>query len=79
MEPTLPPGPSSAGRCDGVGRIDLDFLQKTLPDNRGWFFVRGPKPFMASVPADLRRWGAPDERIRFEFFGPKQELNAAAA
>ena len=58
-----------------VGRIDLDLPQKTLPDNSGRLYVRGPKPFMAGVLADLRASGVPDSRIRFEFFGPKQELN----
>lgn len=69
------PGDLESGQCDSVGLIDDDLLGQMLPDNRGRYFVCGPKPFMASVVRSLRSRQTPDARIHYEFFGPKAELN----
>ena len=62
------------GRCDSVGLIDGDLLQQLLPDNRGRYFVCGPRAFMASVVGALRARLTPDAQVHYEFFGPKGEL-----
>ncbi len=68
------PGDLEGKLCDSTGLIDGRLLDDLLPDNRGRFFVCGPKPFMASVIGELRNRRTPEERIRYEFFGPKAEL-----
>ena len=62
------------GLCDSEGFIDRNLLDQILPDNKGLFFVCGPKPFMSSVIGDLQSRETPAERIRYEFFGPKGEI-----
>ncbi|GAA5120932.1 virulence RhuM family protein [Luteolibacter yonseiensis] len=37
----------------------------------------GPKPFMAAIYRQLLAWGIPGAQVRFEFFGPRQELETA--
>ena len=68
-----------AGRCDAVGVLDRDFLRSWAPSDRASYFFCGPKPFMQSAYSALRGMGVPDGRIRFEFFGPRQEILAAPA
>lgn len=68
------PGDVENGLCDSAGRIDASLIEELLPDNRGRYFVCGPKPFMASVLNLLRTRQTPEDRIRYEFFGPKAEL-----
>lgn len=64
------------GHCDSTGTIDRALLDELLPDSGGIYYVCGPKPFMASVVRDLRKRGTAEDRIRYEFFGPKGELAA---
>jgi len=73
------PGDEEAGRCDGVGIIDVPLLEQLVPGLEGDFYLCGPKPFMACVYHGLMGRGVPDDRIHFEFFGPKQDLVLAAA
>jgi ferredoxin-NADP reductase len=37
-------------------------------------YLRGPLPFMATVPRSLLDRGVADERIRYEVFGPARDL-----
>ena len=67
------PGDVEDGRCHSAGLVDGALLGDVLPDNQGWHYVCGPKPFMASVIRDLRQRQTPEERIRYEIFGPKSE------
>jgi nitric oxide dioxygenase len=60
--------------CDSVGLVDADFIRDWLPDNDAEFYFCGPKPFMTGVYRSLKDWGVPDDRIHFEFFGPREEL-----
>jgi len=69
----------AAGHCDSTGLIDLALLQQLLPNPDAEFYFCGPKPFMAGIYEALQRWGVPESQIRFEFFGPKQELVGASA
>lgn len=73
------PGDVEAGRCDGVGIIDVPLLESLVPELDGEFYLCGPKPFMACLYHGLMGRGVPDSRIHFEFFGPKQDLALAAA
>jgi nitric oxide dioxygenase len=62
------------GHCDSTGIVDLPFLQQQLPGPDCEFYVCGPRPFMACLQDVLKTWGVEDERLHFEFFGPKQQL-----
>ncbi|MBL8815109.1 MAG: NO-inducible flavohemoprotein [Planctomyces sp.] len=65
----------SAGRCDSIGRVDLEFLQSILPTSDAEFYFCGPKPFMTGVYRALKDWSVDESRIHFEFFGPRQEIS----
>ncbi|WP_437200806.1 NO-inducible flavohemoprotein [Planctomicrobium sp. SH664] len=71
-------GDVEAGHCDRIGTISLDFLRNETPYREAQFYFCGPKPFMQAVYAGLKELGVQEERIRFEFFGPRQEILAAA-
>ena len=70
-------GDVEAGKCDAVGFVTTDFLRNWTPHTEADFYFCGPKPFMQNVYASLQELGVNDDRIRYEFFGPKQELEAA--
>jgi nitric oxide dioxygenase len=61
---------------DHTGRVDLPLLQHILPGPDADFYFCGPKPFMQGVQRALSDWGVDPERVRFEWFGPAQELAA---
>lgn len=67
------------GRCDSVGLVDTALLKTLLPSADCDFYLCGPKPFMTSLYAGLTEWGVPEEQIRVEFFGPKEDVARAAA
>lgn len=67
---------AAEGRCDSVGIVDLEFLREHTPYERASYYFCGPKPFMQSIYASLKSLGVPDDRLRFEFFGPRQEITA---
>lgn len=61
---------------DGVGRPTLEQLRHWLPaDGNFDAYFLGPKPFMAFIKRSLHELGVPEERSRYEFFGPAEELN----
>ena len=61
--------------ADAHGRLNRERLQDWLPDERDAdVYFLGPKPFMANLRRDLRELGVPDERVRYEFFGPAAAL-----
>lgn len=61
---------------DAVGRPDPGQLRQWLPAGRDFdAYFLGPKPFMAFIKKTLRDLGVPDERSRYEFFGPAEALN----
>lgn len=63
-------------RCDSVGRVDAKFLAERTPYQTASYYFCGPLPFMRSIYAALKELGVPDDRIRFEFFGPRQAIEA---
>jgi nitric oxide dioxygenase len=61
---------------DALGRPSLEHLRRWLPESRDVdVYFLGPKPFMAFVKRALRDLGVPEERCRFEFFGPAEALH----
>jgi len=57
------------------GRLTEDLLGQWLPASRDAdVYFLGPKPFMRSVKASLRKLGVPDAQVRYEFFGPAEAL-----
>jgi nitric oxide dioxygenase len=64
---------------DETGLITAGWLVANTPNAEATYYLCGPKPFLASIVNGLRRAGIPDERIRFEFFGPADELTEDAA
>ncbi|MBR0644737.1 NO-inducible flavohemoprotein [Plastoroseomonas hellenica] len=62
---------------DEAGLIDLDWLRRHTPLAEADYYLCGPKPFMRSFVRGLAEGGVPTERIRYEFFGPADELLAA--
>lgn len=66
-------------RCDGVGTINQEFLLTRTPHETASYYFCGPKPFMKSIYSGLKELGLSDDRIHFEFFGPRQDITGGAA
>jgi ferredoxin-NADP reductase len=60
------------------GHIDVELLERTLPDRRRQFYVCGPPPMMASLIPALEAWGIPKGDIHHEAFGPASARAAPA-
>ncbi len=67
----------SCQRCDSVGFVDTALLDEHLPAGPADYYFCGPKPFMANVYRELKKRGVDDAAIRFEFFGPRQDITAS--
>ena len=63
------------GRFDHTGQVTLPLLQRTLPSADADFYFCGPKIFMRNVKQALTDWGVEPKRIRFEWFGPAEDLD----
>ncbi|QDS97281.1 NO-inducible flavohemoprotein [Adhaeretor mobilis] len=72
-------GDLETGKCDATGFVSTAFLRDWTPYDEADFYFCGPRPFMSSVHASLEELGVDEQRIRYEFFGPRQELEAAPA
>lgn len=68
-----------AGRCDSTGFIDAELIESLVPRRDCDYYFCGPKPFMSAIYRQLLAWGIPGSQVHFEFFGPRQELEAASA
>lgn len=68
----LGPRPQRADLIEGL--VSLDAVD--LPAEAD-VYLCGPVPFMASVKSALVQRGVPEQRIRYEVFGPDRELAAA--
>jgi nitric oxide dioxygenase len=60
-----------------TGFVDAAYLDKVLPDQDALFYFCGPQPFMVNVYGVLTARGITEDRLKFEFFGPREELEAA--
>ncbi|HEV7280856.1 MAG TPA: NO-inducible flavohemoprotein [Pirellulaceae bacterium] len=67
------------GRCRSGGRIDEEFLKTHTPYETAAYYFCGPPSFMRCIYASLKNLGVDDDRIRFEFFGPRQEIASPPA
>ena len=62
---------------DEAGLINADWLACHTPIADATYFLCGPKPFLRSLVNGLAAKGLPSSRIRYEFFGPTEDLAAA--
>ncbi|MGZ5848791.1 MAG: NO-inducible flavohemoprotein, partial [Ramlibacter sp.] len=61
-----------------TGLLTRDLLAQELPANRDVdLYFLGPKPFMQAVYRIGLALGIARDRLRYEFFGPLEELRAA--
>ncbi|HEY6643333.1 NO-inducible flavohemoprotein [Povalibacter sp.] len=64
---------------DVVGRLTTQLLAQRLPADRNVdLYLLGPKPFMQQVYRSVLELGVVPARIRYEFFGPLESLEAPA-
>lgn len=66
-------------KCDSVGTVNEEFLRTKTPYQHATYYFCGPKPFMQSVYAGLKALGVSEDRIHFEFFGPRQDITAGVS
>jgi nitric oxide dioxygenase len=67
-----------AGRdYDEACFISIDWLARNTPVTEATYYLCGPRPFLRALVSGLVRKGVPLQRIRYEFFGPADELLAA--
>jgi len=50
--------------------VSVELFKRVLEVNNFEFYICGPPPMMQSLVHDLEAWGVPDERVRYEAFGP---------
>ena len=61
---------------DATGFLNKELLAGWLPAaNELDAYFLGPKPFMKAVRRALRELGVPDQRAKYEFFGPASSLD----
>lgn len=63
---------------DERGVINVDWLGRNTPVEQATYYLCGPRPFLRALVGGLARSGVALDRIRYEFFGPADELLAAA-
>lgn len=62
-----------------AGHVEIDLLQRTLPEGPRQFYVCGPAAMMEGLIPALRHWGVPEEDIHREAFGPASGRPLAGA
>lgn len=74
----VPEAGDEAGRhYDERGLISADWLAGNTPIQDVTYYLCGPRPFLRAMVGGLARKGVPLSDIRYEFFGPADELLAA--
>ncbi|QDT27688.1 Flavohemoprotein [Gimesia panareensis] len=63
--------------CDDQGVVTEKLLRDWTPFEQAAFYFCGPKPFMQNVYASLKSLNVPADRVHFEFFGPRQDIESA--
>lgn len=56
------------------GFITTKLLQSRLPGSDVDLYFLGPKPFMQSVYRSAQQLGIPQQHVRYEFFGPLEDI-----
>lgn len=62
------------GRFDVEGYITKDWLKANVDLEAADFYFCGPLPFMKAINTSLKELGVSEDRIHFEFFGPKDNI-----
>jgi nitric oxide dioxygenase len=74
----IPDSGDVAGRdYDERGLISTDWLTRNTLKDDATYYLCGPRPFLRAMVGGLARTGVPLAHIRYEFFGPADELLAA--
>jgi nitric oxide dioxygenase len=74
----VPDSRDEAGRhYDEPGLVSVDWLASNTPVQEAVYYLCGPRPFLRAMIGGLARKGVPLSNIRYEFFGPADELLAA--
>lgn len=61
-------------RFDVEGYVTQEWMEENLPIQDADFYFCGPVPFMKAINRSLKNLGVTEDRINFEFFGPKGSL-----
>lgn len=69
-------GVKREGDCS-TGFVDAELIESLVLERHADYYFCGPKPFMVNIYQDLLKWGIRGSQVHFEFFGPKEELQAA--
>jgi len=70
--------PRDGDNPHAVGRVDRELLARQMPDDRDVdLYLLGPRPFMQAVYNHGLALGVPAAQLRYEFFGPTEDLQAA--
>lgn len=64
------------GSSISTGYVKAELLESLIEHRNADYYFCGPKPFMLGIYAHLQAWGIPLAQTHFEFFGPRQELEA---
>ncbi|CEG29418.1 NO-inducible flavohemoprotein [Bacillus sp. B-jedd] len=64
------------GCFDVEGYVTKVWLEEYVQVQEADFYFCGPTPFMKAIYRSLKEMGVEEERIHYEFFGPKGDLNA---
>jgi nitric oxide dioxygenase len=62
---------------DEAGLINAEWIARNTPAREATYYLCGPRPFLRAYVSGLARNGIPLGHIRYEFFGPADELLAA--
>jgi nitric oxide dioxygenase len=74
---TPDPGDQAGHDYDEPGLIRADWLASNTPIEDAVYYLCGPRPFLRAMVGGLARKGVSLNHIRYEFFGPADELLAA--
>jgi nitric oxide dioxygenase len=70
------PGDQAGRDYDEPGLISGSWLAQNTPIDEAVYYLCGPRPFLRGLVGGLARTGVPLNNIRYEFFGPADELLA---
>ncbi len=59
-----------------TGFVDGALLKSVVGGFDADYYFCGPAPFMTQIVRELRNRHVPESQIHFEFFGPREELEA---
>lgn len=62
---------------DEAGFISTERVAQNTPKGQATYYLCGPRPFLRAFVGGLARNGVPLDHIKYEFFGPADELLAA--